>query len=339
MTDHHRHRRRHRRRGPRALALLACAALLVACAPADDAARSDGRDDGDVGSIRVGPLSTQNTLTLALHDGVLAAAVADAGGEVAVTSPFPAFAPAAEAVLAGRVDMTTGSSTALVPALHGGADVVVFAVEHDDGDTQGIVAAPGTGIRTVRDLAGRSVAVNVGGTGDYLLRTALAREGMTIDDVDPVPLGPADAATAFTTGQVDAWATWDQYLALATRTDGSTVLAVAADIGATNRTVHVVSRDVLTDHPGLVRAAFEALREQAAAVAASPDLLRDAYLADGATDAVAEHVAAWTPPTIVPADDAFRAELQGVADVYAQWGLTASVVDVTDAVVDVRTLP
>lgn len=319
----------------RPVALLAAASLtLVACSSVtfDD-------NTSDVATLRAGPLNTQNTLTLATSSGYLAEAVSTAGADLQVTASFPAFAPAAEAMLASQIDMTTGSSTAFITAVHDNPGLVIFAVEVNDNDTQGIVAAPGTGITSVSDLAGRTVAVNEGGTGDYLLRTALTRVGMDVEDVQSVNLAPAEAAAAFATGKVDAWASWDQYLQSALAVDGAAMVTLAADVGATNPTVHVTTQDFLTRHPELVRAAYDALTEQAEAVVADPELLVAAYHADGAPLSVAQAIAANTPPRIAPADSGFFTELQGVADFYAEQGLTTSSTDVSDAVVDIRELP
>lgn len=318
----------------RPLALLAAAlAVLAACSEPTPAPGNSAAE------LRVGPLTTQNTLTLATRGGALANEVARSGGSLQLPATFPAFAPAAQAMAAGQIDVTTGSATALIPALQGNPDLVVFAVEANDNDTQGIVAGARTGIASVSDLAGHTVAVNEGGTGDYLLRVALAQAGMDIDDVEPVYLSPPDAATAFAGGQVDAWATWDQYLVSAERLPGATLVALARDIGATNPTVHVVSRSLVTAHPDLVRALYRALEAQAEAVVASPTELEAAYRDAGAAPEVAAAIAAKRPPRIVPADDAFAEELAAVAQFYRAHGMTTTTTDVSQAVVDVRDLP
>lgn len=311
-------------------AALACAALALGSVVSGCAAGST--------SVDVGPLNTQNVLSLALADGRLASAVEDAGGEVEAHAPFPAFAPAAEAMGAGWLDVTSGSSTAVVAGLAGAAEPVVFAVEVDDGTTQGIVAAPGTGIENVADLAGRTVAINAGGTGEYLLRLALDSAGMDFEDVEAVNLSPQDAASAFAGGTVDAWATWDQYLQAAVLTEGAEVVAHARDIGGGNRTVHVVSQSLVEERPDLVVALYEALADQAEALAADPGILARAYRDAGADPAVADAVAEREPPRIEPADEAFAAELAEVALFYAEHGMTPELVDVTGNTVDVGDL-
>lgn len=314
---------------------------LAACAGGTAVTGGEASSTGEAaqaGELRVGPLSTQNTLTLTQASGLLADHLQDAGGSVTFSTPFAAFSPAAEALAARQVDMSSGSSTAMIAALQGNPDLVVFAVEMNDNDTQGIVATADSGITTIAELAGRSVAVNQGGTGDYILRTALDSQGMTIDDVKPVYLGPADAATAFSSGQVDAWATWDQFLATAQQLEGTVTVTLAKDIDAANRTVHVVSQAYLDADPSGVKAAYEALVEQAAEVVADPSILVDAYTTAGASQEIADALGKLTPPSIVPADAAFLTEFQRVADFYASQGLTPGPTDVSSAVVDATTL-
>src|SRR5690606_30537334 len=180
--------------------------LLAGCAPASPVSSADDFE------LRVGALTTQNVLTLCQASGGLDTPIEEAGGAVTASDPFPAFAPAAEALASGHIDVGSSGATGVLTALAGNPDLVIVAVERNDNDSQGIVAAAGSGIESIEDLSGRTVAINEGGTGDYLLRKALDEHGMSIDDVDAVNLAPADAATAFSSGQVDAWATWDQYL-------------------------------------------------------------------------------------------------------------------------------
>lgn len=313
----------------RVIAAIPAVLLLAGCAPANTAT-----DDFE---LRVGALTTQNVLTLCQASGGLDGPIEEVGGSVTASDPFPAFAPASEALAAGHIDVGSSGATGVLSALAGGRDLVIVAVERNDNDTQGIVAGSGTGITSIEDLAGRTVAINEGGTGDYLLRKALVEHGMTIDDVESVSLAPADAATAFSSGQVDAWATWDQYLVSAQVDLGATLVASAADIGAQNPSVHVVSREFADEHPLGVGALYRALEGCADEVAADPSILADAYREAGVSDAVAEEIIAHRVPSIAPADEDFAAEFAELAEFYADQGLTDELVDTSGATVDVRT--
>jgi sulfonate transport system substrate-binding protein len=305
--------------------------LVAACSPAPTGTAAPPES----GVLRIGPLATLNLLTLSQADGGMERSVEQASGSVEWSAPFAAFAPAAQAMTAGQIDMTSGSVTSLVTALETNPDLVAFAIERNDNDTQGIVAAPGTGVRTLQDLVGRTVAVNKGGTGEYLLLQALANAGIPADQVQRTYLQPQDAATAFSSGQVDAWATWDQYLAAARTTDGATVVTLAKDVGALNPTIHVVSRAFLTAHPDEVAAAYRALQAEADRAAADPNHLPQAYRSKGASEEVAAAIGAITPPRVAPADAAAAAEFASVAAFYQQQGLTATLVDTSRSTVDV----
>ena len=306
-------------------------ALVAACSPAPSGSTTPA---GTSQTLDIGPLATLNLLTLSQADGEMRKAVEAASGTVRWSAPFAAFAPAAQALTAGQIDLTSGSVTSLITALETNPDLVAFAVERNDNDTQGIVGAPGKNIHSLRDLVGKSVAVNKGGTGEYLLLQALASAGIPADQVKRVYLQPQDAATAFSSGQVDAWATWDQYLASARTTAGATVVALAKDFGATNPTIHVVSRAFLNAHPAEVAAAYRALQAEAAKAAADPSYLANAYQAKGVSAAAADAIKAVKPPSVVPADVAAQQNFAAVAKFYQEQGLTPKLVDTSRATVD-----
>ncbi|MBO0920117.1 ABC transporter substrate-binding protein [Cellulomonas sp. zg-ZUI222] len=310
---------------------------LAGCAAAGAGSGASSAPTGaPATTLRVGPLSTQNLLTLAVDDGLAAQHLADVGVDLAVSPSFPAFAPAAEALAAGHVDVVSGSTTAVVAALAGTPDLVVVAVEHDAGDTQGIVAHGE--VTDVAGLAGRSVAVNRGGTGEYLLRLALREAGLTPEDVTVEHLAPPDAATAFAAGRVDAWATWDQYLVGAQALPGVRTVALARDLGSDNRTVHVTTRDVVERHPAAVAALYDALVAEADALRADPGRRAGAYRASGADAQVAAALGALETPDVRPADDGFAAELARVAALYVEEGMIPGAVDVTGVAVDATRL-
>jgi len=67
------------------------------------------------------------------------------------------------------------------------------------------------GMRTMKDLRGKRVAVENGALGAYVLSRALALNGMRAKDVKVVPLESNEQPGAFAKGQVDAAVTFDPY--------------------------------------------------------------------------------------------------------------------------------
>ncbi len=73
----------------------------------------------------------------------------------------------------------------------------------------GIVARQG--INSIKDLKGRRVGVGLTSVGAYVLRRALAEEGMTFADLEIVALNVAESERAFEDQQLDAVVTSDPF--------------------------------------------------------------------------------------------------------------------------------
>jgi NitT/TauT family transport system substrate-binding protein len=67
-----------------------------------------------------------------------------------------------------------------------------------------IVALPGRGIKTLKDLKGKKVAYPKGTSGEMILRLGLEKAGLTMDDIDATPLDYAPLTSALASGQFDA---------------------------------------------------------------------------------------------------------------------------------------
>jgi sulfonate transport system substrate-binding protein len=74
-----------------------------------------------------------------------------------------------------------------------------------------IVVPTDSPIKTIADLKGKKIAILVGTGEDYGLLKALANNGLSVNDVQLLNLGPADAKAAFEQGHVDAWAVWPPF--------------------------------------------------------------------------------------------------------------------------------
>ncbi|CDN51497.1 Aliphatic sulfonates family ABC transporter, substrate-binding protein (plasmid) [Neorhizobium galegae bv. orientalis str. HAMBI 540] len=63
-------------------------------------------------------------------------------------------------------------------------------------------------ISTIKDLKGKKVGVPQGTSGDMILRMTLTRAGMTVGDIQVVPMDPATIVSAFTSKQIDGAGIW-----------------------------------------------------------------------------------------------------------------------------------
>jgi sulfonate transport system substrate-binding protein len=232
----------------RTLGKLSAALLLPALAPARAA-------EGE--TVRIGWLRAPNDLTTGRARGTLEKALAAQGAKLEWAGPFPAAAPALEALNAGSIDITAGSSTACIAALAARIPMVIFAYQKISAGGEGILVKQDSPVRSLADLAGKSVAVNRGGTGEYLLMRALEKNGVDASAVKRVYLSPSDSGAAFTQGHVDAWATWDPFVVIGVQNYGARVLADGAAIGSDNAVTLMASRDFVERKRPLLQAVFD----------------------------------------------------------------------------------
>ncbi|HEY0219023.1 MAG TPA: aliphatic sulfonate ABC transporter substrate-binding protein, partial [Afipia sp.] len=211
--------------------------------------------------VRIGLLRTTNVLSLAKSRGELEAKLKKKGVRVEWVGPFAASAPAVEALNAGLVDITVGSSTSAIASLAAKVSIVLFAYRQMSPDCEGILVKADSPVRSVKDLVGKRVAVNRGGTGEYLLVKALETSGVPLSSVQRVYLGPQDGGFAFASGKVDAWAVWDPYYTIGQTTYQGHILASGEAIGDENATVLLAARSFAENNRALLQTVFEATVE------------------------------------------------------------------------------
>ncbi|MDD5034272.1 MAG: sulfonate ABC transporter substrate-binding protein [Methylococcaceae bacterium] len=129
---------------------------------------------------------------------------------------FPFGPPMLEALNAGSLDFaTTGETPPVFAQAAKGSQLVYVGQEPPSPESEAIVVPADSKIATLAELKGRKVAVAKGSNAHFLLIAALAKAGLSLKDIQPVYLPPAEARAAFERGAVEAWAIWDFYRAAA----------------------------------------------------------------------------------------------------------------------------
>jgi NitT/TauT family transport system substrate-binding protein len=109
------------------------------------------------------------------------------------------------------------------------------------------------GMRTMKDLKGKSVAVESSALGAFVLSRALALNGMQASDVNVVHLETNEQPTAFEKGQVDGAVTFDPYRAQFLR-GGATILFDSTQIPGEIVDLVAVRASVLEKRPKTIQA-------------------------------------------------------------------------------------
>ncbi|MCX4160211.1 MULTISPECIES: ABC transporter substrate-binding protein [Paraburkholderia] len=128
---------------------------------------------------------------------------------------FPAAQPLGEALNAGAIDVGGLGDAPLIFAYAAGARVRAVAATRSQPVDLAIVVPENSPIKSATDLKGKRIATTRGSIGHYLAIATLERAGIKLSDVSLRFMQPADAKAALATGNVDAWSTWDPYVALA----------------------------------------------------------------------------------------------------------------------------
>jgi len=168
-------------------------------------------------------------LSLAKQQGAIEKRLADRG--IAVSwDEFTSGPPLLEALGAGALDF---GSTGDVPPLFAqaaGGDLAYVAAVGGGADGSAILVRKDSPINTLADLKGKKVAFKRGSSAHNFIVKALEKGGVGLDEVTQLDLAPTDAAPAFASGQIDAWAIWDPYYAIAVQDPGTRVLATSDGI-------------------------------------------------------------------------------------------------------------
>lgn len=134
------------------------------------------------------------------------------GCDIRITN-FTTDADINSAFASGRLDVSNIATHTGLRFI--GAGLPVKIVLFEDVSTTADAILAGEGVESVADLAGKTVAFEEGTTSDLLLRYALEQNGLTIDDIEVVPIPAADAGAAAIAGRVDVAVTYEPYLTAA----------------------------------------------------------------------------------------------------------------------------
>ncbi len=119
--------------------------------------------------------------------------------------------PASLAALAsGSLQFMTGIGNPPVAAAIGqGVPLKVIWAQELYTKDEGLVVREGSGVRSLRDLEHRSLALVVGSTSPFEVATAMADQGIPASSIDFVNMSPPAMVSAWERGELDAAYVWD----------------------------------------------------------------------------------------------------------------------------------
>ena len=117
--------------------------------------------------------------------------------------PFETPTDGKNAVATGTVDFGIFGLAAATLGGANGEPVVIIGAQCNRG--MAVVAGAKSPIKSIKDLAGKKVAILPGSTQEVVILDRLAAEGMTVKDVEAIRLSFSDMAPALARGDIDAY--------------------------------------------------------------------------------------------------------------------------------------
>jgi sulfonate transport system substrate-binding protein len=312
------------RRRDMGLALLA----LGSAAGLGTPARAQGQLPDEV---RLGTQKGSAVLVLARKQQVIEKRLKALGVQNVKWVEFQFGPPMLEALGAGAIDLASVGDTPPVFAQAGGTSLVYAAATPS---SQHAVLVPrSSSIRSIADLKGRKVAFAKGSSAHNVTIKALALAGLSISDIAPTYLAPADATAAFIGGNIDAWVVWDPFYAIAEERYGARVIADTTDKRLASASYYMASKDFATRYPAVLGAVLDEIGKAHAWSGAHRD-----ELAALAAEATGIDPKSWSTAfaradfSFGPVTDAQVAQQQQLADTFVTLGIIPRKINVRDIV-------
>ena len=210
--------------------------------------------------VRIGYQKSSTLLTIIKTRGTLEQLLAPLGVKVS-WHEFASGLPLLEALNVGAIDLSADvADTVPVFAQAAGAKFTYLAQEAPSPSAQAIVVRADSPLKTVADLKGKKIAVTKAAGSHYLLIASLEKAGLKFKDIEAAYLTPADGRAAFERGSVDAWVTWDPFLAGVQRQSQVRILADGRNVADYQR-YYLASTAFAGARPEVLALVFDELRK------------------------------------------------------------------------------
>ncbi|WEX76017.1 aliphatic sulfonate ABC transporter substrate-binding protein [Sinorhizobium numidicum] len=245
---------------------------------------------------------------------------------------FTAGPPLVEALNVGSIDVGWTGDAPPIFGQAAGSAIVYAAALPSNGKGEAIFVKPDSPVRSLADLKGKKIGVGKGTSAHNLVVAALEKAGVGFNEVTPVYLNPAEAAAAFASDKIDAWAVWDPFFAIAETRYKPRILTTSAETLNVN-TYFLANRDFAKNHPETVSATIAALKDAAIWADANRDKVAEALHEVTGVPLEPQTLAAnRTVFDIGPITQEIVAGQQQTADRFHKLGIIPKQITISDAV-------
>ena len=224
---------------------------------------------GDQGNVKL-----SYTPTIAYEKGILDAELEKAGYRAEYTG-FPSGGPAInEAFAAKAIDIAQYGDFAAITAASKGIKLRAFTVA-DNAIGFAILASDSSGVQSIADLKGKTVAFPFGTNIQRYFLLALKSAGLTVSDVNAVNASGGDAPTMIASGAADASVSVFSLIYEASKKTGHIIASSVDDPSLSSTIDYFASADYLEQNRDAAVAITRALKQAWQYAKENPSEARD----------------------------------------------------------------
>jgi sulfonate transport system substrate-binding protein len=239
--------------------------------------------------------------------------------------------PLLEALNTGNLDFGYTGDAPPIFAQAARANLLYVAALPAAGANEAIVVPEDSPIKTLADLRGKKVGFAKGSSAHNTTVAALEKAGLSYSDITPVYLAPADGATAFSGGSLDAWTIWDPYLALVEK-GKVRVLASAKDVHESTA-FFLANKDFTGQHPEIVALLNQTFAQESKwADQHRAEIVKTLHEATSVDTEALTRAVDRSEFLVTPVTDQIVATQQATADRFLKLGLIPRAINVRDIV-------
>ncbi|MBP1995851.1 taurine ABC transporter substrate-binding protein [Paenibacillus eucommiae] len=159
------------------------------------------------------------------------------------------------AIASGGIDFGLAGSVPVAIGVSSKLPYQVYFLHDIIGDNEALAVRKESGIQSVKDLAGKKIAVPFGSTTHFSLLSALSSEGVDASSVTVLDMQPPDILAAWQRKDIDGAFVWQPSLAKLVADDGQIITTAKklAEKGIVTADVGVVRTAFADQYPGFLK--------------------------------------------------------------------------------------
>lgn len=240
------------------LALLTLCFSLVACGNPDETGNADSAGNALPKKIIMGYWESPNGELLTKETGDFKEAYPDVDIEWV---EFQSGTDILTAMQSGSIDFATIGTPPVALGIANNYPFKIFYLHDVIGESEGLIVRNASGITSIEDIKGKTIAVPFGTTSHFAFLNVLKANGIKTADFTLLDMTASDLFAAWQRGDIDGAYIWESVKSQLIENDGTQLVssADAAEVGGLTAEVGIVSNDFYSKYPEVVKKYIDVL--------------------------------------------------------------------------------